>query len=81
MFNIKEPEYRNEELYTRTFYPDLCEPEVEEPKVESDLRCKFCGGKKELFGLPDGTVCCDMCMTDLEGETEWEGRTGWNLER
>ena len=57
MFNIKEPEYRNEELYTRTFYPDLCEPEVEEPEVESDLRCKFCGGTKELFGLPDGTVC------------------------
>ena len=81
MFNIKEPEDRNEELYTRTFYPDLCEPDVEEPEVESDLRCKFCGGTKELFELPHGTVCCDMCMTDLEGETEWEGRTEWSLER
>lgn len=79
MFNIKEPEYRDFECYKMMF--EDAPPLEEEPEVESDLKCKFCGGTKELFGLPDGTVCCDMCMTDLEGETEWEGRSEWNLER
>ena len=60
----------NRERYNQIF---MDVPEVEEEKAPQ-LKCSFCGSTYSLFGLPNGMVACDGCLTDLEGETEWEGR-------
>jgi hypothetical protein len=65
-----EPRYLDKERYDQVF-GDAPETDVRE---EKKLHCRFCGGDTSLNGLPDGTVVCDFCMVDLEGETEWEGR-------
>lgn len=63
-----EPKYMNHERYMQMF-----EAGHSMSREEKKLRCQFCGGTKHLYGLPDGTVACEGCSTDLEGETEWEG--------